>query len=115
MILSLSVHEYAHALVATKLGDDTPELDGRLTLSPVAHIDPIGTLLVPTISILMFGYSFIGWAKPVGFNPVRFRRGIDMRHGIGHWKSKGLDFSRIFYQPAMPSEVARYQPPLAPA
>lgn len=82
MILSLSVHEYAHALVATKLGDDTPELDGRLTLSPVAHIDPIGTLLVPTVSILMFGYSFIGWAKPVGFNPVRFRRGIDMRRGI---------------------------------
>jgi Zn-dependent protease len=82
MILSLSVHEFAHAFVATKLGDDTPELDGRLTLSPAAHVDPIGTLLVPTISILMVGYSFIGWAKPVAFNPVRFKRGVDMRRGI---------------------------------
>lgn len=82
MILSLTVHEFAHALVATKLGDDTPEADGRLTLSPVAHVDPIGTLLVPTISILLAGYSFIGWAKPVAFNPVRFRRNVSMRQGI---------------------------------
>jgi Zn-dependent protease len=82
MILSLTVHEFAHALVATKLGDDTPEADGRLTLSPVAHVDPVGTLLVPTISILLVGYSFIGWAKPVAFNPVRFKRNVSMRQGI---------------------------------
>lgn len=82
MILSLSVHEFAHALVATKLGDDTPEADGRLTLSPVAHVDPIGTLLVPTLSILLVGYSFIGWARPVQFNPLRFKRNVDMRRGI---------------------------------
>jgi Zn-dependent protease len=82
MILSLTVHEFAHALVATKLGDETPEADGRLTLSPVAHVDPVGTLLVPTISILLVGYSFIGWAKPVAFNPVRFKRNVSMRQGI---------------------------------
>ncbi len=49
MILSLSVHEWAHAYAAFKLGDDTAARHGRLTLSPIAHIDPIGTLLLPIL------------------------------------------------------------------
>ena len=82
MILSLSVHEFAHAIVADKLGDDTPEREERLTLSPVAHVDIWGTLLVPTLSIVLAGYAFIGWARPVNVNPARFRRGVSMKTGM---------------------------------
>ena len=76
LILSLSVHEWAHAFSARLLGDDTAERMGRLTLNPLAHIDPVGTVLLPLI-----GVPF-GWAKPVPFNPLRFRRNISMRTGI---------------------------------
>jgi Zn-dependent protease len=75
LILSLSVHEFAHAWTAWKLGDDTAERAGRLTLNPLAHIDPIGTFLLP-----LLGIPF-GWAKPVPVNPARFRRSVRMSTG----------------------------------
>jgi len=62
---TMPVHEYAHALVATKLGDPTPRLSGRLTLNPMAHIDWIGALM-----ILLVGF---GYAKPVSVNPRNFK------------------------------------------
>lgn len=62
---TLPVHEYAHALIATKLGDNTARLKGRLTLAPLAHIDPIGALM-----ILLVGF---GYAKPVPVNPRNFK------------------------------------------
>ena len=62
---TLPIHEYAHALVATKLGDDTPRLSGRLTLNPMAHIDILGAAM-----ILLVGF---GYAKPVPINPRRFK------------------------------------------
>ena len=74
LVLSLTVHEWAHAFAARRLGDDTAERQGRLTLNPLAHIDPIGTLLMPLIAPF-------GWAKPVPFDPTRFRRGVDIRRG----------------------------------
>lgn len=67
LIVSLSVHEAAHAWTADKLGDPTARMLGRLTLNPVAHIDPIGTLLFPLIAIVS-GFPLIGWAKPVPVN-----------------------------------------------
>lgn len=76
MILSLSVHEWAHAWSAWKLGDDTASREGRLTLNPTVHIDPIGTLLLP-----LLGIPF-GWAKPVPVNPARFRRNVHMGTGM---------------------------------
>lgn len=76
LVLSLSVHEWAHAYSAFRLGDDTALRMGRLTLNPIAHIDPIGTLLLP-----MMGVPF-GWAKPVPVNPMGFNRKIDMRKGM---------------------------------
>jgi Zn-dependent protease len=76
LILSLTVHEYAHAWSAYRLGDDTASRLGRLTLNPLAHIDPIGTLLLP-----LLGIPF-GWAKPVPVNPARFRRGMRMSTGM---------------------------------
>jgi Zn-dependent protease len=76
LVLSLTVHEFAHAWSAWKLGDDTAARSGRLSLNPLVHIDPIGTLLLPLI-----GVPF-GWAKPVPVNPAAFRRGVNMRRGM---------------------------------
>jgi len=69
VILALTVHEYAHALAAHKLGDDTAKNAGRLTLNPLAHLDPIGTLM-------LFFSKLFGWAKPVPFNPANFRNPV---------------------------------------
>ena len=76
MLLSLTVHEWAHAWSAYRLGDDTAAMQGRLTLNPIAHIDPIGTLILP-----LLGIPF-GWAKPVPVMPTRFRRSISMNTGM---------------------------------
>ncbi|MHB8879587.1 MAG: site-2 protease family protein [Myxococcaceae bacterium] len=76
LLLSLSVHEWAHAYSAHLLGDDTAERAGRLTLNPLVHMDPIGTFLLP-----LMGIQF-GWAKPVPVNPARFRRGVSMGTGM---------------------------------
>ena len=81
MILSLTVHEYSHALAAYLLGDDTAASRGRMTLNPVVHIDLFGTLLVPILSIIMGGVGLFGWAKPVPVSPQRFRPTISMRKG----------------------------------
>jgi Zn-dependent protease len=81
MILSLSVHEFAHAWSAHKLGDDTAKRQGRLTLNPLAHIDLIGTIVLPIILTIQGSGFFFGWAKPVPVNPTNFRRGISMRKG----------------------------------
>ncbi len=82
MILSLSVHEYAHARVAFALGDDTASRSGRLTLNPLSHIDPFGTLLLPVILLLSGSGFFFGWARPVPINPVRFSRRVTMKTGV---------------------------------
>jgi len=75
LILSLAVHEFAHAWSAYKLGDDTAARAGRLTLNPFVHADLIGTIVFP-----LLGVPF-GWAKPVPVDPSRFRR--DVRMGTG--------------------------------
>ena len=62
---TMPIHEYAHALIATKLGDQTPRLSGRLTLNPMAHISPLGALM-----IVLCGF---GYAKPVSVNPRNFK------------------------------------------
>jgi Zn-dependent protease len=88
MILSLSVHEYAHAWSANKLGDDTAERMGRLTLNPLAHIDPFGTILLPLILVVSHVPAF-GWARPVPIDPSRFRRGVSMGRGMALTASAG--------------------------
>ncbi len=64
VLLAITVHEVAHGWMALRLGDKTAMMMGRLTLNPIKHIDPIGTLLVPGLLLLMGGFIF-GWAKPV--------------------------------------------------
>jgi len=72
LLISLGTHEFCHALVSFWLGDSTAKRLGRLTLNPLAHIDPIGTVLVPLIGMLS-GFPIIGWAKPVPTNPYNLR------------------------------------------
>lgn len=64
-IFAISIHEYAHGIVAHKLGDPTPQAQGRLTLNPLKHLDPIGALMLVVAKI--------GWAKPVQINPLYFK------------------------------------------
>ncbi len=81
LLLSIAVHEYGHALVADKLGDRTPRMQGRVTLNPLAHADPIGTLLFPILGMFLSGgasYGF-GWGRPVLVNPTAFNRKFSMR------------------------------------
>jgi Zn-dependent protease len=73
VVASLGIHEAAHAWMAWKRGDSTAKDLGRMTLNPIAHIDPVMTILLPAISILTMGFLF-GGAKPVPVNPRRFRR-----------------------------------------
>src|SRR5262245_13975558 len=73
MIFSLSVHEAAHAWSASQLGDDTARRLGRVTLNPVVHTDPIGTLLLPLIAMVS-GAPIIGWAKPTPINTRNLRQ-----------------------------------------
>lgn len=80
VLLSLTVHEFAHAWTAYRLGDDTAARMGRLTLNPLPHIDLIGTIVVPLV-LTMAGITPIGWAKPVPVNPANFRRGVKMSTG----------------------------------
>src|SRR5437763_2424954 len=72
LIFSLSVHESAHAWMSNQFGDDLARLQGRITLNPAAHIDPIGTLLFPAIAFFTHA-PLIGWAKPTPVNPLRWR------------------------------------------
>ena len=79
LFFSIVLHEFAHGLAAYRLGDDTAYLSGRLTLNPLHHIDPIGTLAVPALCWLI-GMPLFGWAKPVPINPMRMpspRRDMD--------------------------------------
>jgi Zn-dependent protease len=78
LVLSLTVHEAAHAWSADRLGDATARMLGRLSLNPAVHVDPIGTIVFPLIAIVT-GVPLIGWAKPVPVNT----------HNLGgHWKRK---------------------------
>lgn len=81
LVLSITVHEFSHAWASYRLGDETALRLGRLTLNPLAHIDIIGTVIMPIMGIIS-GLPFFGWARPVPFNPLYFHRNINMRKGI---------------------------------
>lgn len=78
LLLAISAHEAAHAWMSYKFGDDTARLLGRITLNPVAHTDPIGTLLIPIVGFVIGAMGggripLIGWGKPTPVNPLRWR------------------------------------------
>ena len=78
VFMAIVLHEVAHGFVALRLGDPTAKSRGRLTLNPLAHVDPVGTILVPVMIAVfrfLFGWNLLlfGWAKPVPINPAYFR------------------------------------------
>lgn len=78
LLLAISAHEAAHAWMSLKFGDDTAYLLGRVTLNPVSHTDPIGTLLIPIVGFIVAAaggtFFLIGWGKPTPVNPLRWRQ-----------------------------------------
>jgi Zn-dependent protease len=81
ILFSIIIHEVSHGWIAYKLGDDTAKRMGRLTLNPISHIDPIGTIILPLIMIIAGGPIF-GWAKPVPVNPNNFRQSVNIKSGM---------------------------------
>lgn len=77
-LFSVILHEVAHGLVALYFGDHTAENAGRLTLNPIAHIDPFGSILLPLLLTLSHSGVLLGWARPVPVNPLNFK---DIRRG----------------------------------
>jgi Zn-dependent protease len=73
LIVSIVVHEVAHGYAANALGDPTAKLAGRLTLNPIRHIDPMGSVLIPAFLVLTHSNIMFGWAKPVPYNPYNLR------------------------------------------
>lgn len=76
LVFALSLHEAAHAWMASRLGDQTARMLGRVTLNPMKHIDPIGTILIPLVMLFLptYGGFLIGWAKPTPVNTRNFKR-----------------------------------------
>jgi Zn-dependent protease len=117
VLFSIVVHEVSHGWMAYRLGDDTAKRMGRLTLNPLPHIDPVGTVILPLIMIIMGGPVF-GWAKPVPFNPYNFNRNVNARSGAmwvalaGPVSNLGLAFISSFifvavqkFFPGLPSFI----------
>ena len=75
LIMSVVIHEVAHGYSAYLLGDDTAKLQGRLTLNPIKHLDPFGSVMLPLLLVLTNSGFIIGWAKPVPYNPRNLRNG----------------------------------------
>jgi len=73
LLFAITIHEASHAWIALKMGDPTAYSAGRVSLNPLAHIDPIGTVILPIVLVLMHAPAF-GWAKPVPVNPYNLRR-----------------------------------------
>ena len=73
VLTAIILHEVSHGYVAYRLGDPTAKMRGRLTLNPLAHVDPIGTILVPLVLVVIRSPFLFGWAKPVPINPNYFR------------------------------------------
>ena len=106
VLLAITVHETAHGWLASRLGDPTARLQGRLSLNPLRHIDPVGTVLVPALMLLLPGGFVFGWARPV---PVDWRRLRNPRRDMGwaiairvaqsldpgHWMARPLLFMGV--------------------
>ncbi|HET8581391.1 MAG TPA: site-2 protease family protein [Candidatus Paceibacterota bacterium] len=82
LIFSIILHEIAHGAMANWLGDPTARLQGRLTLNPIPHIDPFGSVILPALLVFSHSGFLFGWAKPVPYNPYNLRRGGRFAEGL---------------------------------
>lgn len=73
LVISVIIHEVAHGWAANALGDPTAKLQGRLSLNPIRHIDPVGSVLIPAVLVLTNSSFLFGWAKPVPYNPYNLK------------------------------------------
>ncbi len=73
LVMSVTIHEFAHGIAALWQGDPTAKLAGRLTMNPIKHLDLVGSFIIPLICVLLPGGLVLGWAKPVPVNPYNFR------------------------------------------
>ncbi len=111
LIFSIILHEVAHGYMANYLGDPTARLSGRLTLNPISHIDPIGSILLPGILIFTQSPLLIGYAKPVPYNPYnlrgRYAEGLVAFAGPGTNIILALifGFAIRFFAPALSAEL----------
>ncbi len=87
LIMSVIIHEFSHGYSAYLLGDDTARLQGRLTLNPIKHLDPLGSIILPLLLIITNSGFIIGWARPVPYNPLNLRN--------GRWGDMIVSFSGI--------------------
>jgi Zn-dependent protease len=74
LLFAMVLHEYAHGWVSNKCGDPTAKMQGRLTMNPLAHIDPFGTIIMPLLCLMLPGSFLLGWAKPVPIDPRNMRQ-----------------------------------------
>src|SRR3989338_70376 len=75
IVMSAVIHEVMHGVAAEQLGDPTARLQGRITLNPISHLDPIGSVVLPIVLVLTNSPILFGWAKPVPYNPYNLRPG----------------------------------------
>lgn len=109
-IMAVVFHEYAHGFIANQWGDSTAKKEGRLTLNPLPHMDPLGTLLFPIINMLSGMNLLFGWAKPVPINPKHFRK---YRTGL-FWVSlagPGMNFLLACFSAAAFCSIHAWIPP----
>ncbi len=92
LIYSIVLHEAAHGYMANYLGDPTARLMGRLTLNPLKHIDPIGSVVLPGLLTLSQSPFLFGWAKPVPYNPYNFQRGGQYAEALVAFAGPGSNF-----------------------
>lgn len=81
LIISIAIHEYCHAVAADRLGDSTPEQQGRLSLNPLVHADPVGTFIMPIVAAFT-SLPLLGWGRPVETQPRNYTRKLSMRKGM---------------------------------
>lgn len=93
VMFSAVIHEVMHGVAADKLGDPTARYAGRLTLNPIKHLDPFGSVILPLILAISNSPIFFGWAKPVPYNPFNFRRGGQWGEAIVAFAGPAANFA----------------------
>ena len=99
LLFAVIIHELGHGIIAYRLGDPTPKVSGRLTFNPIPHIDPLGSIILPALLMLIKAPFIFGWAKPVPINPMNFKK-LGYRKGMAvtAFAGPGINFvAAVFF------------------